>query len=216
MLDIEDVENTKFVIFIHGFWRDAQRNYNRVNPIDKYLEANKDENDIIRTFIFAWKIPKHLDMIPMEGSHEQADKAGIFLEYLVHLMILKYGCKDISLIAHSMGTRTVCKAILKLNECYINNIKEKKGMKKLFAIDECKRKKLKVLLVAGEAEAEMLENTIKSKVVSHGIVHITNYYVNKRGFAGDIALQFTQLIGLNKATIGMKPVLAQKYNVVLN
>lgn len=127
-------------------------------------------------------------------------------------MILKYGCKDISLIAHSMGTRTVCKAILKLNECYINNIKEKKGMKKLFAIDECKRKKLKVLLVAGEAEAEMLENTIKSKVVSHGIVHITNYYVNKRGFAGDIALQFTQLIGLNKATIGMKPVLAQNSN----
>lgn len=130
---------------------------------------------------------------PVRSTHDKAYDAAKYLSRFVRLMI-NSGFKNMTFMAHSMGTRVICEAMQLL-------VKEYTKGKIKFKLEQMSN--VKMLCVAGEADEKDLENVIKSPL--GGIIHVVNYFKTK----GDWALWWAETIGLNdrKGAIGTHAVL---------
>ena len=202
IIEENDPPKTKpFVIFVHGIWRDPKKNWEKIKLIDDDLDP-EPKGDMI-SIVYEW--PSNSLKLDDDGI-KTSKRSGIGLEVLVTELIT-HGYKDISIIAHSMGSRVVCTAMKELYNTIQTRKKTKENKRVTFSdVDQ-----LKLIFVAGEAYPKDLKEIIRLPLGRK--IHVTNYY-NKLDWALTGAAIWRFFTTRKSDSIGSEAVFANddKYN----
>lgn len=94
------------ILFIHGY------NVDFKNALYKTAQIKKDFQYTLPFLLYSW--PSHADILAYSGDKERVDQS---VDCLAKLLsdLSQFGIRNISVIAHSMGTYCLVKALKKLN-----------------------------------------------------------------------------------------------------